>query len=230
MVFRDQFGCWGFVDLWRVDPGSSFTGEEMEYLAAIAPPVSRALRRAQGRTFELRPPPLERTGPVVLVLSPELEVRAQTPETEQYLARLLPPDADRRPIPAAAYNVAAQLVAVESGVDDHPPVARVHLERGAWLTLRASRIGDAAPIDRRDIAVTIELASAAERMALFGRAHGLSAREVEVLDHLRAGADTRQVAEQMFLSRHTVQDHLKAIFAKTGTRNRRTLLARALGR
>jgi DNA-binding CsgD family transcriptional regulator len=126
--------------------------------------------------------------------------------------------------------VAAQLVAVESGVDDHPPVARVHLERGAWLTLRASRIGDAAPIDRRDIAVTIELASAAERMALFGRAHGLSAREVEVLDHLRAGADTRQVAEQMFLSRHTVQDHLKAIFAKTGTRNRRTLLARALGR
>lgn len=33
----------------------------------------------------------------------------------------------------------------------------------------------------------------------------------------------------MFRSEHIVQDHLKAIFAKTGVRNRRTLLSRALG-
>jgi DNA-binding CsgD family transcriptional regulator len=33
----------------------------------------------------------------------------------------------------------------------------------------------------------------------------------------------------MFVSEHTVQDHLKSIFSKTATRNRRTLLARALG-
>jgi DNA-binding CsgD family transcriptional regulator len=33
----------------------------------------------------------------------------------------------------------------------------------------------------------------------------------------------------MFLSENTVQDQLKSIFAKTGTSNRRTLLARAVG-
>ena len=33
----------------------------------------------------------------------------------------------------------------------------------------------------------------------------------------------------MFLSQHTVQDHLKSIFAKTSVHNRRTLLARVLG-
>ena len=43
------------------------------------------------------------------------------------------------------------------------------------------------------------------------------------------GCDTREVADRMLLSEHTVQDHLKSVFAKTGTNNRRTLLARALG-
>jgi DNA-binding CsgD family transcriptional regulator len=33
----------------------------------------------------------------------------------------------------------------------------------------------------------------------------------------------------MFVSEHTVQDHFKSIFTKTATRNRRALLARALG-
>jgi len=55
------------------------------------------------------------------------------------------------------------------------------------------------------------------------------ARERELLFHLAQGHDTREVAASMFLSPHTVQDHLKSVFAKTGTRSRRLLLARALG-
>ena len=124
------------------------------------------------------------------MLSPELEVRAQTPETEKYLWVLVPPATDRDPIPAVAYNVAAQLLAVESGIDDHPPLTRVHLAGGVWLTLRAARIGHTGPSDERDIAVTIEAASPAERLALYARACGLSSREAELLGHLATGADT----------------------------------------
>jgi DNA-binding CsgD family transcriptional regulator len=54
-------------------------------------------------------------------------------------------------------------------------------------------------------------------------------RETQLLGLLAAGADTRDVAARMFLSTHTVQDHLKSVFAKTGSRSRRALLARALG-
>ena len=37
---------------------------------------------------------------------------------------LVPPEAeDQAPVPAGAYNVAAQLLAAEAGVDDNPPVA-----------------------------------------------------------------------------------------------------------
>jgi DNA-binding CsgD family transcriptional regulator len=65
---------------------------------------------------------------------------------------------------------------------------------------------------------------------LYARSHGLSARESELLDLLVEGADTRSLADALFISEHTVQDHLKSIFAKTGTNNRRTLLTRVTGR
>jgi DNA-binding NarL/FixJ family response regulator len=229
LVFRDRFGCWAFLELWRIDSPSRFTDADAEFLTEVAGHVTGALRRCQARAFDLAGSAEDRTGPVVLVLSPQLEVRAQTPETERYLRVLVPPGTDRHPIPAGAYNVAAQLLANEAGVDDHPPSARVHLSGGVWLTLRAARIGDTMPTDHRDIAVTIESASPAERLALYVRACGLSSRESELLGHLATGADTRHIAQMMFLSEHTVQDHLKSIFVKAGVRNRRTLLTRAVG-
>ena len=50
-----------------------------------------------------------------------------------------------------------------------------------------------------------------------------------MLTILAEGADTKKVAAQMFVSEHTVQDHLKSVFRKTGTHNRRTLLSHAVG-
>ena len=106
---------------------------------------------------------------------------------------------------------------------------QVHLSDGLWVTVRAARIGHATSSGARDIAVTIEETSPIERVALFARAFGLSERESELLRHLATGTDTRELARRMFLSEHTVQDHLKSIFAKTSAHNRRTVLARALG-
>jgi DNA-binding CsgD family transcriptional regulator len=125
-------------------------------------------------------------------------------------------------VPAGAYNVAAQLLAVEEGVDDHPPLARVHLGHGQWLALRAARIDDA-------IAVTIEQASRVDRLELLRRSAGLTDREGELVDLLAVGSDTRAIASLMQVSMHTVQDHLKSIFAKTGTSSRRELLAVVVG-
>ncbi|HEX6871954.1 MAG TPA: helix-turn-helix transcriptional regulator, partial [Micromonosporaceae bacterium] len=131
----------------------------------------------------------------------------------------------------------AQLLAAEVGIDDHPPVVSVHLDQGVWVTLRTARIGAGGsdPTGENgsdglgDIAVTIEHSSPAERLDIFGRAFALSARERELVHVLADGTDTRQAAAQLHLSQHTVQDHLKSIFEKTGTRSRRELLARALG-
>lgn len=222
IVFRDRFGCWAFLDLWRYE--GVFTDAETRALAQHVDTVTDALRRCTLRTFSQTAKPPDRhpwPGPIVLVLSEQLEVQGQTAETERYLRALVPPDGDRRAIPASAYNVAAQLLALEAGVDEHKPVARVHLDGGEWLTVRAARIDD-------DIAVSIERASPAERLDLLRRSARLTSRETELLNLLATGAATHALAEQMFLSEHTIQDHLKSIFAKTGTGSRRDLVARAV--
>jgi DNA-binding CsgD family transcriptional regulator len=230
LVFRDGFGCWGFLDLWRAGASARFSHAEASWLADIAGPVTTALRRSQAHAFVAGPAAAApRTGPVMLLLSAGLEVLGQTPETQEYLRMLVPPDDDRPPVPAGAYNVAAQLLAAEAGVDPNPPWARVHLPGGLWLTLRAARIGEAGSGQDRDIAVSIEQTSPGDRVALFARAFGFSARESELVSHLTRGADTADIARKMFLSEHTVQDHLKSIFAKTSTHSRRALLALTLG-
>jgi DNA-binding CsgD family transcriptional regulator len=229
VVFRGRQGCWGFLDLWRINASAPFTESEAGFLTSVAKYVTEALQVSQAGTFKLPSPTIPGAGPAVLILSPELEVRAQTAETNEYLRLLIPPDHEQRPIPAAAYNVGAQLLAVEAGVDQHPPWARVHLSLGVWLTLRAARLDVPERAGTPDIAVTIEKSSPTERLDLFSRACALSAREVELLGHLMLGADTHLTAQRMFVSENTVQDHLKSIFIKTATTNRRTLMARAAG-
>jgi DNA-binding CsgD family transcriptional regulator len=228
VVFRDGFGCWAFLELWRTG-GRAFDRVDDEFLRDVAPTITAALRRSQARTFEAASPSDHVAGPLILLLAPDLQVVRRTPGTQDPLRLLMPREDDGPPVPAGAYNVAAQLLALEAGVDASPPWARVHLAASRWLTLRAARLEGDARSDQRDIAVTIEESSSTERLSLFAQCTGLSAREAELLGHLATGADTRDVAARMFLSAHTVQDHLKSVFDKTGTRSRRTLLARALG-
>lgn len=226
VVFTDRFGCWGFLDLWR---SRRYDDGEVAAVAGTAPTITSLLRGVQAASFTAGPRARGQRGPGALMLSPGLSVRAQTPQTEDWLAALVPPEGGRGPVPASAYNVAAQLLAVEAGVDSHPAQARVHLGAGSWLTLRAARLAGDEPVAERDIVVTMEASSPSERRDVFSRSHGLSRREDELLGHLAEGADTRTVAGLMTISELTVQDHLKSVFAKTSTSSRRELLARSLG-
>jgi DNA-binding CsgD family transcriptional regulator len=223
VVFRDRYGCWAFLELWRTG-GGTFGEQEAGYLAGLVPPATAALRRCVAHTFA--PPVAGRPpiGPLVLLLSPDLTVARWTPGTTDALRLLVPRDDAGPPVPAGAYNVAAQLLAVEAGIDDHPATARVHLAEGRWLRFGAARLEGDGMEPEPGIAVSIESCTPGERAELLGRSCGLTEREEELLGHLAEGCDTRQVAERMFLSVHTVQDHLKSVFAKTGTHSRRGLL------
>ena len=243
-VFADRFGCWGFLDLWRDQTSGPFTPSDAAFIDSLATSLTTALRECQARTFVEAAAPRRRSpGPVVLTLDQDLQITSRTAASQSWLDALLPPGPQGRAIPASVYNVAAQLLAVEAGIDDRPACTRVHLRDGFWLTLRAARLPSDPPESDSltpglgpgpgpgpgNIVVTIEEASPTERLDLFSRAVGLTARENELLGWLATGSDTRAMARQMSLSEHTIQDHLKSIFSKTGSRDRVSVLSRALG-
>lgn len=228
VVFRDRFGCWGWLDLWRTQSTGRFDETEVGFLAAIREAVTPGLRRCQASTFARRTEPMNLSGPAVLRLSPALDVLEMTSQTREYLTALVPPSPGQSPVPASAYNVSAQLLAVEAGVDVHSPLARVHVRAGRWVTVRAARFGQSGATGS-DIAVTMEEISPRDRVSLFARCHGMTPRESQVLAILVTGANTREIGAQMFVSEHTVQDHLKRIFSKTACHSRPAVASRALG-
>ncbi|HEY0518453.1 MAG TPA: hypothetical protein VGC84_03080, partial [Ilumatobacteraceae bacterium] len=107
ITFSDQFGCWGFLDLWR--RGEQFSVDDMTLLHDIAAPITVALRRSVASSFDLPSTSSgDLRGPAVVLMSDDLELVTQTAETDAYLRALLPTPLDQSPIPAAVYNVAAQ--------------------------------------------------------------------------------------------------------------------------
>lgn len=130
VVFADRYGCWGLLDLWRYG-GGSFRADELRLLATLTRPVTAGLRAAIARTFVDPGRQLHPIGPAVVVLGPDLQVRSQTEAAADTLLRLNPPDEPMAPIPAAAYNIAAALVAQEHGMPIGPRHGRGYTSAAA---------------------------------------------------------------------------------------------------
>jgi DNA-binding CsgD family transcriptional regulator len=218
--FEDRYGAWGWLELWRTG-GAPYSGSERAALAALTPVVTRGLRSAAARTF-VDPDDGAALQPGVVLLGPDLQVRSQTDAAAAALLRLLPPEEPVPPVPAAAYNVGAALLARDEDGQPWEPSSRVHLGGNRWVSLRAARLGE-------DVAVSIGPATGAERTDLLARVHGLSPRETEVLGLAVHGLDSRAIAKRLVIAPTTAEDHLRSLLAKTGSPSRQVLVSRALG-
>ncbi|MFJ1863463.1 response regulator [Streptomyces sp. NPDC088097] len=72
------------------------------------------------------------------------------------------------------------------------------------------------------------MASSTERMHN-SVTHGLSSREVEIMDLIASGMNNQQIAAACFISEKTVKNHINRIFAKLHTPTRSEAIARWLG-
>ena len=107
--------------------------------------------------------------------------------------------------------------------EDGPASARVRGEGGRWMVLHGALLR-AANGEHHQVSVLVEPAQPAHLEALLMRAYGLTPRERQVTGLVLRGLSTRALADSLDISEATVQQHLKAIFDKTGVHSRRELV------
>ena len=78
----------------------------------------------------------------------------------------------------------------------------------------------------RRVAVIMERAHPSRITSLLMAAYGLTEREQDVTRLVLRGEPTGRIARDLFVSPHTVQQHLKSVFDKTGVRSRRELVGK----
>jgi DNA-binding NarL/FixJ family response regulator len=77
-----------------------------------------------------------------------------------------------------------------------------------------------------DTVLVIEPAQPSAIAPIVVEAYALTPREQEIISLIARGAGTPQIADELILSRDTVRDHVKAIFAKVGVTSRGELVAK----
>ena len=103
------------------------------------------------------------------------------------------------------------------------PRSVVKTPAGTWLVLHGGLLG--APRSG-EVAIFIQRAHPTLVAPLLLKAYGLTPREQDVTQLILRGATTIQAAERLTISPHTISDHLKAIFDKTGVCTRGELSAK----
>jgi DNA-binding CsgD family transcriptional regulator len=215
---------WGALALYR-EPGQPlFDAEELEFLRQLSTHLAEGARR--GLLIGEASDPEGPEAPGLLVLNHDWQVESATPGVERWLDEL--PDGDWQTsgkLPAAVLAVAGRALRTAGGSDSPGEIAfaRALSQSGQWIVIHgASLVSDG----RRRVAVIIEPAHPARITPLLMAAYELTDREQEITRLVLQGDSTTQIAQRLVLSPHTVQEHLKNIFDKTGVRSRRDLVGK----
>jgi DNA-binding CsgD family transcriptional regulator len=214
---------WGVMCLHRDLTGSGFTPAELTMLERIVPHLAVGLRTALFIEQTRAEPGLD--GPGLVILAEDLAIAAVTAPAAEWLTEVSDWPRSSAP-PQAVLAVAARLLALEHTTEhaaELMPRARVQTRSGRWLVLHASRLS--SPTGSGQIAVIVEPAAPADVAPLLLQAYGLTDREAQVAQLVLQGLATSEIAASLSIAALTVQQHLKAVFDKTGARSRRELVA-----
>ncbi|MBV9206809.1 MAG: helix-turn-helix transcriptional regulator [Actinobacteria bacterium] len=227
--------AWAHLDLGREQSSGWFTPDDADFMASLAPLLAARLRaglRAPARHTkpDSAGDDTDTAGaePGTIILDRDLALVAATSAAWRWISRLgLQRPSDDEPLPGFVYAAATRLAAAPPGQDE-PIAVRLQATDGSWVVARVAPVTDSPRLDGGYV-VTIEPARADDLAPLLMRAWGLSPRERDVASLAIAGLPSPDIGAALFISRHTVRDHLKSVFAKTGVNCRRALAAAVTG-
>lgn len=218
VVLRSRGSVWGFMCLHRAQ-GSAFSAEEVAFTQRVAPVLADGLRLGM-IVHGITSAELTHTPGLILVAS-DGSVIAKNTAADQWLEELGACGTEAIPIEVQA--LAARLRARDPSAS--APQSRVRTRAGRWAVMHASWM----PSQGRDaVAVIIQEATADQTAPVVMIAYGLTEQERTISGLVFHGLSTRAISEALHITPHTVQDHLKSIFEKTGVRSRRELVATVL--
>lgn len=206
--------CWGVVSLLRSCEHGPFTDDERRQVAALVPVIAKALR-AGVVALDME----AKGAAAMLVVNGDNEIDDLTIEAGRMLDDLRTVGVDEGGLPAIVRNVVTRARASRSSTH---VATRLHGTSGVWRRVTA------IPMEGADgsVAVMIEPARAADLTPILLEAYGLTEREIDIVIHLARGLATKDIGAELSISPHTVRDHVKAIFNKTGFTTRGELVAR----
>jgi DNA-binding CsgD family transcriptional regulator len=214
---RDSFGIWSSLCVFS---RRTMTEADLGYASAVAPLLTRAIRDASAApSGEPDTPVADPGGPAVLILDSRDRILTADATARARPARL-PEFRDVR-VPGVVAFLAAHVRWDDSGA---PATVRTRTLDGEWFTLDASRLegeGDGS------VAVVIQPSAPDAVLDAVLRSRGLSGRERELAALIIQGRSAKAIASALVISPYTVQDHLKAIYEKTGVSDRYALAALA---
>ncbi|MGV9288491.1 helix-turn-helix transcriptional regulator [Streptomyces sp. NPDC003719] len=228
VLLRDRHGTWGALIMGRGNDMPPFGSPDLAAAASLVQPLGTALRRLH--LTRLADEGASAVAPGLVLLDGDHQVVHATPTAALWLDEPAPaggpPSGGRRGLPPAVYAVAAA-VRAPGAPDSH--TSWMHSRRHGRVRLHAWRLDGTAESPAR-AAVAVEQAGPTEHIALIVAAYGLTPRERDVTALVLRGRSTADISRDVGMSPHTVQDHLKAVFDKTGVRSRRDLVATLFAR
>ena len=222
-VFRSGGACWGSVALVRDRSKPNFNLDEIAFVEGLCDHVAMGLRLALLRETETASGD---EAPATLLLRPDLTLESAAAHASHWLEAFPADRGTGFELPAAIVTVARRARAVAADASSEAPAAaRVRLVSGRWLVLHAAALAATDP-DAQRIAVTLAPAGPVEMTPLRLELYGLSPREREVARLLVRGLANEEIARALHITRYTVKDHLKAIYAKLEVTTRHELTAK----
>ena len=226
VVLRVGDARWGSITLWRRETSPPFTPRDTELLARLAAPLGEALRN-HARPSELLATGSEPDQPGLLLFDADGEIVSVNHEAQDWLARL-PAEpgvaTEHGLVPVWLLITVFRAGAIRHGAGDGTR-ARTRTRDGRWLACHASCLRQTDG-SYGMTALVLEPAQPAAIAPIVVEAFDLTEREQQIVQLIARGAGTTEIADELFLSPHTVRDHVKAIFTKAGVSSRGELTAK----